>query len=234
MKALRIICALLLIAGACLSGRALYMHAKAELAGILVRRAWEQSVQSGKPQAPWPWADTHPVARIRIPRLGYDEIVLEGASPRTLAFGPAHLLNGTALGEPGNLVLAGHRTSWFRPLENIAQGDTIQIQWFDAHRGGLHERTYTVNRISVVEPQDTALLASTRRRRAYPDHLLSFRTRSAFSATIHRARVASRPRPDCAESDRSLQSLTIDALTRHKHSRPDPRLSVLIRGKVLH
>jgi sortase A len=161
VKALRVICVLLLITGACLSGRAVYMHAKAELAGILVRRAWEHSVQSGRPQTPWPWADTHPVARIRIPRLGYDEIVLEGASPRTLAFGPAHLLNGTALGEPGNLVLAGHRTSWFRPLENIAQGDTIQIQWFDAHRGGLHERTYTVNRISVVQPQDTALLAPT-------------------------------------------------------------------------
>ncbi len=161
MKALRIVCALLLITGACLSGRALYMHAKAELAGILVRRAWQHSVQSGHPQAPWPWADTHPVARIRIPRLGYDEIVLEGASPRTLAFGPAHLMNGTGLGEPGNLVLAGHRTSWFRPLENIAQGDTIQIQWFDAHRGGLQERTYTVNRISVVEPQDTASLAPT-------------------------------------------------------------------------
>jgi sortase A len=137
------------------------MHAKAELAGILVRRAWEQSVRSGRTQAPWPWADTHPVARIRIPRLGYDEIVLEGASPRTLAFGPAHLLNGTALGEPGNLVLAGHRTSWFRPLENIAQGDTIKIQWFDAHRRELNERTYTVNTISVVEPQDTALLAPT-------------------------------------------------------------------------
>jgi sortase A len=161
VKALRILCALLLITGVCLSGRALYVHAKAELAGILVRRAWQQSVQSGKPQAPWPWADTHPVAHIRIPRLGYDEIVLEGASPRTLAFGPAHLLNGTALGGPGNLVLAGHRTSWFRPLENITQGDMVQIQWFDAHRGGLHERIYRVNTISVVEPQDTDLLAPT-------------------------------------------------------------------------
>lgn len=161
MKAIRLLGALLLIAGACLSGRALYMRAKAELAGILVRRAWEQSVQSGKPHAPWPWADTHPVARIRIPRLGYDEIVLEGAAPRTLAFGPAHMLNGTAVGGPGNLVLAGHRTSWFRPLEGIAQGDTIQLQWFDVHRGGLQERTYTVNAIRVVEPQDTSLLAPT-------------------------------------------------------------------------
>jgi len=161
VKAIRLLGALLLIAGACLCGRALYMRAKAELAGILVRRAWEQNVQSGRPHAPWPWADTHPVARVRIPRLGYDEIVLEGAAPRTLAFGPAHLLNGTAVGEPGNLVLAGHRTSWFRPLEGIAQGDTIQMQWFDGHRGGLQERTYKVNTISVVAPQDMTLLAPT-------------------------------------------------------------------------
>ena len=161
MKVLRLLCALLLITGACLTGRALYMRAKAELAGILVRRAWEQTVQSGRPRTPWPWADTHPVARIRIPRLGYDEIVLEGAAPRTLAFGPAHLLNGTVVGGPGNLVLAGHRTSWFRPLEGIAPGDAIHIQWFDRHLGGLQARTYTVGMVSVVDPQDTSLLAPT-------------------------------------------------------------------------
>jgi sortase A len=161
VKTIRVLCALLLITGACLTGRALYMHAKAELAGILVRRAWAQSVETGKPRAPWPWADTHPVARIRIPRLGYDEIVLEGAAPRTLAFGPAHMLNGTGIGGPGNLVLAGHRTSWFRPLEAIVPGDTIEIQWFDARLGGLNERIYTVDMVRVVDPQDTTLLAPT-------------------------------------------------------------------------
>ena len=161
MKALRILCALLLVTGACLTGRALYMHAKAELAGILIRRAWEQSVQTGKPRAPWSWADTHPVGRLRIPRLGYDEIVLEGAAPRTLAFGPAHLLNGAGMGGHGNLVLAGHRTSWFRPLESVVQGDTIQVQWFDARRGGLNERSYIVTTVRVIEPQDTTFLAPT-------------------------------------------------------------------------
>jgi sortase A len=152
---------LIVIPGAFLSGRAVYLHAKAELAGILIRRAWEQEVQSGKPRAPWPWADTHPVARLRIPRLGYDEIVLEGATPRTLAFGPARMLSGASLGEPGNLLLAGHRTSWFRPLEAIAQGDEIDIEWSAGHSGELHKRTYTVDVIRVVEPQDTGLLAST-------------------------------------------------------------------------
>jgi sortase A len=160
MKVLRIIAALILIAGACLTSRALYLHAKAQLAGILIRRAWKQSIESGQPHAPWPWADTHPIARLQIPRLGYDEIVLEGASPRTLAFGPARLFSGAQLGESGNLVLAGHRTSWFKSLEGIAPDDKIELEWFDSHRE-LHTRTYMVSEIQVVEPNDVALLAPT-------------------------------------------------------------------------
>jgi sortase A len=161
VRTLRILCALVVVAGGCLTGRALYLHAKTELAGILIRRAWEQGVQSGKPRAPWPWADTHPIARLQIPRLGYDEIVLEGATPRTLAFGPARLLSGANLGEPGNLLLAGHRTSWFRPLEQIVQGDEIHIEWSGVHAHELQKRTYRVDMIRVVEPQDTSLLAPT-------------------------------------------------------------------------
>jgi sortase A len=160
MKILRSVAALVLIAGICLTCRALYLHAKAELAGILIRRAWKQSLATGQPHAPWPWADTHPIARLQIPRLGYDEIVLEGATPRTLAFGPARLYSGAQLGQSGNLVLAGHRTSWFRSLEGIAQDDTIQIEWFDKQRN-LHNRTYSVSQIRIVGPQDVSLLAPT-------------------------------------------------------------------------
>jgi sortase A len=160
-KAIRVGSVLILIAGLCLTGRALYLRAKAGVAGMLIRRAWEQSMQTGEARRPWPWADTHPVARIEIPRLGYDEIVLEGATPRTLAFGPARLVNGAGLGEPGNLLLAGHRTSWFLPLQNIATGDTIQIEWFDERHHELRERSYTVNMIRVVDPRDATLLAPT-------------------------------------------------------------------------
>jgi sortase A len=160
MKILRSVAALVLIAGICLTCRALYLHAKAELAGILIRRAWKQSLATGQPHAPWPWADTHPIARLQIPRLGYDEMVLEGASPRNLAFGPARLFSGAKLGESGNLILAGHRTSWFKPLEGIVQDDSIQLEWFDSHRQ-LHQRTYSVSEIRVVDPRDVTLLAPT-------------------------------------------------------------------------
>lgn len=161
MKPLRIFVALTLVAGMCLTGRAVYLHAKAELAGVLIRRAWAETARTGSPHPPWPWADTYPVARLRIPRLGYDEIVLEGATPRVLAFGPARLFSGAGLGEPGNVEFAGHRTSWFRPLEGVELGDKMEVQWFDNRKHELRGRNYTVDAIRILAPEDLALLAPT-------------------------------------------------------------------------
>lgn len=158
MKPLRIFVALILFSGASLTARAMYLHAKAELASVLIHRAWKKTLAEGKPHPPWPWADTYPVARLRIPRLGYDEVVLEGATAHTLAFGPAHLSSGAALGEPGNVELAGHRTSWFRPLEDLETRDEIQVQWFDAQKHELRERTYTVDDILIVTPEEVPSL----------------------------------------------------------------------------
>ena len=177
MRALRWLCVLALMAGAGLTARAAYLHAKAELAGILIRRAWQQSVETGASHAPWPWADTHPIGRLQIPRLDYDEIVLEGATPRTLAFGPARMFTSAEMGEPGNLVLAGHRTSWFRRLEAVRQGDTIQLEWYDAHRHELRRRNYTVATMRVVDPQELNMLAPT------PDDALTLLTCYPFGSS---------------------------------------------------
>src|SRR5690242_21553347 len=158
MKPLRIFVALVLFAGVSLTARAMYLHAKADLASVLIRRAWNKTVADGQPHRPWPWADTYPIARLRIPRLGYDEVVVDGATPRRLAFGPARLFSGAGLGEPGNVELAGHRTSWFRSLEDLEAGDEIQVQWFDSRKHELRERIYTVDDILIVTPEEVPSL----------------------------------------------------------------------------
>ena len=68
-----------------LSG-AIYIHLKAELAQVLIARAWA----SGSVQRPWPWADTWPVAELIVPGLDVSRIVLAGDSGESLAFGPGH------------------------------------------------------------------------------------------------------------------------------------------------
>lgn len=155
----------ILFAGTVLSGRALYLRGKATLAAILIRKAWDETLKVDRPTPPWPWADTHPVARLTIPSLGYDELVLEGASGRNMAFGPTRLMNAAAPHGPGNVVLAGHRTSWFRPLEHVKDGDVLVLSIRDpSARGrlaGETPRRYRVVTRAVVEPHDTSYLQPT-------------------------------------------------------------------------
>src|SRR5687767_3546122 len=97
---------LLTLAGSVFATRALWIRTKAVVARVLIDRAWQTSVTTGKPVSPWSWADTHPVAKLMIPSINYSEYVLEGASPRAMAFGPTRMSSGARPGEPGNLVLA--------------------------------------------------------------------------------------------------------------------------------
>ena len=158
MRAIRILCIVVLVAGAALTAQAGYRRAKAELARVLIERAWTDSVRTGESKKPWSWADLHPVARLSIPRLTLNEYVLNNASPRVLAFGPGVVAHGATPGRDGNLVIAGHRTSWFLPLERIEGDDRIELEWIDARSGKLRQREYKVERIAVVEPSDVALL----------------------------------------------------------------------------
>jgi len=88
---------------------AAWIPVKAEVAQVLLHRAWGQAQRGNATPKPWPWADTWPVGRLRAPRYGVDEIVLAGASGSSLAFAPGHV-DGTALpGHCGNCVIGGHR-----------------------------------------------------------------------------------------------------------------------------
>lgn len=158
-RLLAAIAVLALFAGGLLSGRSIYLRAKAVLASVLIRKAWDATLRTGRPVRAWSWADTHPVARLAIPALGYDEIVLEGASGEALAFGPARMMHAATPGRPGNLVLAGHRTSHFRPLERIRVGDRVIVEWFDERKRRPVSRVYGVDEIAIVDPKDTRHLA---------------------------------------------------------------------------
>ena len=63
-----------------------------------------------------------------MPSLEIDQIVLEGAYGRTLAFGPGHVQSTGSLEGSGNIILTGHRDTHFRFLEKLQAGETILIQ----------------------------------------------------------------------------------------------------------
>lgn len=118
----------LLAAGFGLMGRDLYMRAKAQLADVLIARAFAAHLENGRPHPPWKWADMHPIARLEVPRLGVSRHVLTGASGTTMAFGIGHLDGTAPPNSSGHTVLVGHRDSWCAFLKEVQCGDRVALR----------------------------------------------------------------------------------------------------------
>jgi sortase A len=118
---------LLTLAGLVLFGQGAYIHAKALLAQVLLARAFDETIASGRDTKPWSWADTWPVARIEVKRIGASAIVLAGSSGQALAFGPGHVEFTADAGERGVAVYAAHRDTHFRFLRDVRIGDEIEV-----------------------------------------------------------------------------------------------------------
>ena len=125
---LKILLIVLPLCGMWQIGSASYIHAKAILAQALLETAWDKTLHGQQEVKPWPWADTWPISRLDVPRLGIDRIVLAGASGSSLAFGPGHLFGSPLPGQQGNTVIAGHRDTHFRFLKEIRHGELINMQ----------------------------------------------------------------------------------------------------------
>jgi len=133
-------------------GQAGWIHTKAMVAQWLLEGAWVR-VRAGEPGArPWPWADTSPVAELTVPRLAEEVLVLDGASGRTLAFGPAHVAGSAPLGSVGNAILTGHRDTHFDFLRHLQTGDRIEVR--DA---GGEDSIYTVVSLAIAHVDELRL-----------------------------------------------------------------------------
>src|SRR5439155_1634919 len=109
-------------------GQGAWIHLRARLAQHLLQRAWARTARGETRARPWPWADTWPVARLRVPAHDVDLIVLSGVSGRTLAFGPGHAPASAAPGAPGTAIITGHRDTHFRFLEHMKPGDELLVE----------------------------------------------------------------------------------------------------------
>jgi len=99
--------------------------------------------------------DGSAVARLHIPRIGLDAVVVRGTRPGDLkrALG---LLDAAALpGEPGTAAIAGHRTTYgapFRHIDRLRRGDRLTV----ATPYGTFR--YAVEGTRIVDPGDLRVL----------------------------------------------------------------------------
>lgn len=135
--------------GGGVAAKGFWIYLKAQTAQFLIERAWNDNQSAESQLAPWPWADTHVIARMRVPAAGIKQYVLAGAHGQALAFGPGHLTGTSLPGESGNSVIAGHRDTHFQFLRRLEPGDEI---FFDTADGRTIR--YRVNKVWVTNDTD--------------------------------------------------------------------------------
>jgi sortase A len=99
------------------------------------------------------------LGELEIPRIGLDTIVVEGDDTSALRRSAGHI-PGTAMPDDpsGNVGIAAHRDTYFRPLRFVRANDLILI------KTPTGDYRYRVQSTRVVGPDDVAVLDSTGQR----------------------------------------------------------------------
>jgi sortase A len=95
-------------------------------------------------QAPRLLVEGGVIGEIQVARLHLKAIVVQGDSHTLLRRAVGHIPDTALPGTPGNVVLAGHRDTFFRPLRNIRLGDAITLKTPDGAFQYLVESTEVV------------------------------------------------------------------------------------------
>lgn len=143
---------IIFLIGLAVLGKPIYYYTKGICAQIMLEKAWEKTKRTGKPTKAWSWADTLPVAKLIIPKIELNQVVLEGEEIEAMAFGPAiikHELNAN------NIIISGHRDSFFKELDQLSEGDIINLELLNK------VLKYRINSIVITNPEDTRWIEDT-------------------------------------------------------------------------
>lgn len=153
-------------------GKALQANAEQNRLGSALEEQWNAPVAPGtKPVAdkPIPGAG---VARLYIPRLGKNWVVVEGVTPKDIKLAPGRYPKSQLPGQVGNFAVAGHRMpSIFWDLDKVKVNDPMIAET----RTGWY--VYTVSRVFIIKPTRTSVVA------ANPDDPGSPATRKLLTLT---------------------------------------------------
>jgi sortase A len=92
------------------------------------------------------------MGRIEIPSVGISAVVVEGTNKTTLRRAAGHIQGTAVPGQPGNIGIAAHRDTFFRPLRNVRLNDIVTLTTL---RG---EYDYRVVSTRVVSPDEVSVL----------------------------------------------------------------------------
>jgi sortase A len=157
-------------------GKALQVNAEQGRLGNALDQQWEQPVAPATGGGTTAVVDKpipgQGIARLYIPRLGKQWVVVEGVSLKDIKLAPGHYPESQLPGQVGNFAVAGHRMpSVFWDLDRMRNGDVIVAEtrtgWF----------VYQVGKVHIIKPSQVSVKA------ANPDNPGAAATRKLLTIT---------------------------------------------------
>jgi sortase A len=157
---------LMTVAGAFVLSLAATRYAQGAIAADDARQEWDERSARAMVAFARSYANHHervplvqgaPVARLVIPKIDLDEIVLEGVESEELNAGPGHLPGSPLPGERGNAIISAHRDRHFKHFDAIDVGDTITTE------SGARQDRWVVISTRVVDANAPALVRTSDR-----------------------------------------------------------------------
>jgi len=96
------------------------------------------------------------IARLDAPAVQLSTAVLEGSDDAILNRGAGHIEDTALPGERGNIAIAGHRDTIFRPVRRMRAGDVLNLSTSD------RVYHYRISNTLIVGPDDVYVLNPTR------------------------------------------------------------------------
>ncbi len=96
------------------------------------------------------------LGRLEAPSVHLSATLLEGSDDGTLSRGAGHIEDTPLPGQGGNVGIAGHRDTVFRPLRHVHVGDALSLTTAD------RVYRYRISKTSIVGPDDVYVLDPTK------------------------------------------------------------------------
>ena len=151
---------LLLTGGGYFSYEGLKIEVKAKVAQILLKRAWHQTLKTGKKYQPWSSFDGVPIMRLIIPQHNINQIVLKGTSGQALAFGPSFHEESFLPQDQKVTIISSHRDSHGNYIKKLKLGEKIKLQ---DEKGNWH--TYIINKFFTINVKKETFTIKTNEQR---------------------------------------------------------------------
>ena len=146
------------------------------------------------------------VTLLSIPKIKLEAAILESTTRKSLLLAPGHLEKTAWPGGAGNSVIAGHRDTFFRRLNELQTGDEILVL-----RGQRRFR-YLVSGKAIVDPSDISVTMPTSDARltlvtCYPTYYIGpAPKRLIVVATLQQSTPDNSPQGLFAQTSPSLQA----------------------------